>query len=223
MGHFLPLSKNNAPLTATLFTFVGPAVYGAVAAATTYFTALYYLPSIDGCRIIGVIVLVLWTLNEFRRIRLAFEADGEFSFFEMAGHVPLIATYWALVTAAGCASHPWLHSKLPEIVTSWGYPGIAKDFEVFSPLTALFVAVGAAVFLQVFFSYYAGSRTVRGEKVGTIKSIKQMLAKRRKRRDTRREDDILKRIHRDGGTGKIPKEDLDFLKSRSRTPRWQRS
>lgn len=223
MGHFLPLSKNNAPLTATLFTFAGPAVYGAVAAATAYFTALYYLPSIDFCRIIGAIVFVLWTGGEFRRIRLAFETDEEFSFLGIVGHVPLIATYWALVTAAGCASHPWLHTRLPELVTSWGYPSIAKDLKEFSPLTALFVAVGAAIFLQVFFSYYSGSRTVRGEKVGTIKSIKQMLAKRRKRRDTRREDDILKRIHRDGGTAKIPKEDLDFLKSRSRTPRWQRT
>jgi len=231
MSFIFPVSKQHSPVTATLYTFLGPVIYGAVAGATTALVVDYMMAGVDMGRWkfaswgppLGVVVLVGTVYAQFRQVRSTFEANEEYTLEEVLRPLWTLPVYFAVIAAIGCGSYPLYRTRIPAALESWGYPGFANTIQYFPGILALFTASLAVLFIAVLRNNYQEGRATRGEKIGSIASIRQMLAKRRKGRDKQREDDILAQIHRDGGTSKLPKDDLDFLKQRASKARWQRN
>lgn len=160
--------------------------------------------------------------GQFKGIELSLQTGEEVHAKTVLVEGILIFAGFAVICASGAASYPWIRDSLPILIRDIGYLQVAGAVRAGAGFLAVFVSFVVALFLGVLSGYYRGRGTVRARRVSPIASIREKFAKRRRRKEAEREDDILKRIHRDGGTSKISKSDLEFLKERGRTVRGRR-
>lgn len=223
MGLIFPISTQRSPLIATIYTFVAPVWFGALTATSMYLTLDHFFPDADWVNWVAGGFGVMMLCGQFKGIELSLQTGAEVH----AGHVILegilLFTGFAVVCASGAAAYPWIRGSLPIILQEHGHLKTANAVASGSGFLAAFVSFVVAMFLGVLSGYYSGRGTVRAKRMSPIASIREKFAKRRRRKAAEREDDILKRIHRDGGTSKISKGDLEFLKQRGRTVRGRRT
>jgi hypothetical protein len=222
MGIIFPLAAHRSPFLCTVYAFVAPCVYGAVAGGATYVTARYFVGTPTWVYLIAALVTAITVYSDFGRIRSAFQQGGVVTLRAVLLQLPLTAALFSLITAAGCASYPFFSTWLPGRLDKTDYAKVGEYAQKIAPILSFCVAGLTASFATLFGSLRGAGDSVRGERIGTIASIREKLGRRRLKRERAREDKILARIHRDGGPHMITEEDIQFLKRRSKLPRWQR-
>lgn len=223
MGFIFPISTQRSPLVATVYTFVAPVWFGALTATSMYLTLDHFLPEENWVGWVAGGFGVMMLCGQFKGIELSLQTGEEVHAKTVFAEGVLLFAGCAAVCASGAASYPWIRDSLPFLIRDLGYLQVAAAVRAGAGFLAVFVSFVVALFLGVLSGYYRSRGNVRAKRVSPIAAIREKFAKRRRRKEAEREDDILKRIHRDGGTSKISKSDLEFLKERGRTVRGRRA
>lgn len=223
MGFIFPISTQRSPLIATIYTFVAPVWFCALTATSIYFTLDHFFPDESWLRWVAAGFGIMMLCGQFKGIELSLQTGAEVYARSVILEGILLFAAFAAICASGAAAYPWIRDSLPIILQEQGYLKAAKAVGAWSGFLAVLVSFVVALFLGTLSGYYGSRGTVRAKRMSPMASIRDKFAKRRRKKHAEREDAILQRIHRDGGTSQIPQGDLEFLKERGRTVRGRRS